>query len=312
MTQTISGVGISVGGVTGDLSSLDAALRRQVQAGCEVAELQAAALHVTVGGRNNAARLAEVARICAQHALGYSVHAPIAINFMDEAHSETHRAVMLCSIELAAALGATVMVIHPGRVPPAPDRSDRTRLLAVERDAIRHAADAAGRHGIRIAMENLNPDRTMMAGIVTSYALDPRALTEQIAAIGHEAVCGTLDFGHGWLASAHLGFDYVAALRDFAPSVGHLHVTDNTGTPMTIHNAAEAEYIAYGMGDLHLPIGWGTVSYDELLADLPVRAGTRMIAEVKGVYGDTLAANVAAMRGFQATLNAAARVAVGA
>jgi hypothetical protein len=33
-----------------------------------------------------------------------------------------------------------------------------------------------------------------------------------------------------------------------------------------------------------------------------------MIAEVKGVYGDTLAPNVAAMRGFQATLNAAARV----
>jgi sugar phosphate isomerase/epimerase len=303
MIQTISGVGYSPNGLTGNLSSLDAALARLVQSGCDFAELPAAALHVTVGARNNMARQAEVARICAGHALAYSVHAPIAINFMDEAHGALHRAVMACSIEMAAAVGAAVMVIHPGRVPPALDRSDRTRLLSVERDAIRHAADAAGRHGIRICMENLNPDRTMMAGIVTSYALDPRALTEQIAAIDHPAVCGTLDFGHGWLASAHLGFDYVSALRDFAPSVGHLHVTDNTGVPMTIQGAAEAEYIAYGMGDLHLPIGWGNVPYAEVLANLPVRAGTRMIAEVKGIYGDTIDANVAAMRGFQARLN---------
>jgi sugar phosphate isomerase/epimerase len=303
MSPTITGIGASVS-PTGDLASLDALLARLHEDGCEVAELNAAALHVTIGGANNRHRLAAVAAICSAYPLGYSVHAPIAINFMDPANDAHHRAVLASTIALAAAIGASLIVLHPGRVAPDRDRADRTRLLARERDAIRHFADQAGRDGIRLAMENLNPDRSMIAGHLTSYALDPRALADQIATIDHPRVCGTLDFGHGWLASAHLGFDYAAGLRAFAPVVNHLHVTDNCGRPLSIQHAADHDFVAFGMGDLHLPIGWGSVPYADLLTDLPIRPGTRMIAEVKSGYGDHRAGDLAAMRSFRDRLHA--------
>jgi sugar phosphate isomerase/epimerase len=302
----IAGIGSSLGGVNGSVAGLDRSLANLIAAGCSHAELSSTALHVTVGGRDNAGRVAEIAEVCRRHPLRYTLHAQIAINFMDEIHGELHEAVMRSSIAFAAHVGATVIVIHPGRVHPQADLAARKRLLGVERDKVRRAADEAGRHGVRIGMENLNPNSAMMAGRSWSYALDPRALAEQIAAIDHPAVCGTLDFGHGWLAAGRLGFDYLEAVGTFAPYVGHLHVTDNCGTPITYVDATDMEHVAYGMGDLHLPIGWGTVPYDRLLENLPIRAGSVMTIEMKSHFGDELGRAVARVRGFAERLNVSA------
>ncbi len=286
----VSGIGASVGG---SFATLDARLDRLATAGATHAELSATALHITIAGQDNAPRVEAIARICAGYRLGWSVHAPIAINLMDETHLALHEAVLASSLRFAARIGARAVVIHPGRVHPQADLAARTRLLAMERDAVLRAADLAAKGGQVIAMENLNPNRTMMAGTMTSYALDPRALAAQVEAIGHPAVCGTLDFGHGWLAAGRLGFDYLAAVRDFAPFVGHLHVTENCGMPITYVDATDDEHVAYGMGDLHLPIGWGSVPYDALLTDLPIRPGSAAVLELAGRYDTELEASLA-------------------
>jgi sugar phosphate isomerase/epimerase len=210
---------------------------------------------------------------------------------------------MASSIRFAAAVGASAIVIHPGRVTPQADLAARDRLLALERDQVRRAADLAGRHDIRIGLENLNPNRDMMAGLQTSYALDPAALAEQLAAIDHQAVCGVLDFGHGWLSAARLGFDYLAHVRRFAPYVGHLHVTDNCGRPITAPFVSDADHVPLGMGDLHLPIGWGTVPYDALLEDLPIRSGTVANLELNHIHSSELEASIAATAGLARRLN---------
>ncbi len=276
-TSQIAGIGASVGGA---FATLESRLARLAAIGCTHAELSATSLFITIAGQDNTPRVEAIAAICAAQKLRFSVHAPIAINLMDETHAELHEAVLASSLRFAARIGARAVVIHPGRVHPQADLAARTRLLAVERDAVRRAADLAGAGGQVIAMENLNPNRNMMAGTMTSYALDPRALAAQIDAIAHPAVCGTLDFGHGWLAAGRLGFDYLAAVRDFAPFVGHLHVTDNCGMPITYVDATDDEHVAYGMGDLHLPIGWGSVPYDALLSDLPIRPGCAAVLEL--------------------------------
>jgi sugar phosphate isomerase/epimerase len=286
----VAGIGVSVGG---NFATLDARLDRLATAGGSHAELSATALHITIAGRDNAPRVEAIARICAGYRLSFSVHAPIAINLMDETHLDLHEAVLASSLRFAARIGARAVVIHPGRVHPQADLAARTRLLGVERDAVLRAADLAGRGGQVIAMENLNPNRNMMAGTMTSYALDPRALAAQIDAIAHPTVCGTLDFGHGWLAAGRLGFDYLAAVREFAPFVGHLHVTDNCGMPITYVDATDDEHVAYGMGDLHLPIGWGTVPYAELLPSLPIRPGSAAVLELAGRYNMELEASLA-------------------
>ncbi|HEY4200273.1 MAG TPA: sugar phosphate isomerase/epimerase [Devosiaceae bacterium] len=302
-TPIVSSIGATVQGVNGSVAGLDRGLANLVSLGCTHAELSANALHITIAGRDNTGRVNEIAEVCARHELGYTLHAPIAINFMEEMHGDLHQMVMRSNISFAAKVGVSVIVIHPGRVHPQADRASRQRLLQVERDQVLRAADEAGRHGIRIGMENLNPNASMMAGTSWSYALDPRALAEQIDAIDHPAVCGTLDFAHGWLAASRLGIDYISAVREFAPFVGHLHVTDNCGMPITYVDATELEHVSYGMGDLHMPIGWGTVPYDELLNDLPIRPDTRATLEVKGFYGEDLSRSIAAARGIAERLN---------
>ncbi len=303
MTQTVIGVGSSVPGVGGSVEGLAQGLARIKAAGATHAELSTAALHVTVGARDNTPRIAAIAEACAKAALRYTLHAPIAVNFMDETHGDLHLEVLLSSIRFAAIVGAGVVVIHPGRVTPQADVAARRRLLALERDQTRRAADIAGRHDIRLGLENLNPNRDMMAGHQTSYALDPAALAEQLAAIDHPAVCGVLDFAHGWLAAGRLGFDYAAHVRLFAPYVGHLHVTDNCGKPITAPYTADADHVAFGMGDLHLPIGWGTVPYDSLLADLPIRPGSVANLELAGAHQSELEASIAATDAIARRLN---------
>jgi sugar phosphate isomerase/epimerase len=304
MKKTIIGVGSSVPGVGGSVEGLIRGLAFIKAAGADHAELSTASLHITVGARDNTHRFAAVADACARADLRFTLHAPIAVNFMDETHGDLHLDLLLSSVRFAAEIGASVIVIHPGRVTPQADVAARTRLLAVERDLVKRAADVAGRHGIRIGMENLNPNRDMMAGHQTSYALDPIALAEQIDTIDHEAVCGVLDFAHGWLAAGKLGFDYLAHVRAFAPYVGHLHVTDNCGRPITAPYTADADHVAFGMGDLHLPIGWGTVPYNTLLADLPIRPGTVANLELAGIHVSELTASIAATSAIAARLNA--------
>jgi sugar phosphate isomerase/epimerase len=306
MQQRIIGVGASPGGYAGGLEGVAASLERLRATGATHAELSSTHLYVTVGGRDNRPRQEAVAALCARSGLRFTVHAPIAIDLMDETHGALHLAVLESSLRFCGLIGATVAVIHPGRVPPQADLADRKRLLGLERDQVKRAADLAGRLGVRIGLENLNPNRDMMAGRRWSYALDPEALAEQVAAVAHEAVCGVMDFGHGWLAAGRLGFDYLAKMRAFAPLVGHLHVTDNCGAPITMEQATEEEHVAYGMGDLHLPIGWGTVPYDALLEDLPVRPGTIANIEINHAkHGSELAASVAATERIAAQLNGA-------
>ena len=57
-------------------------------------------------------------------------------------------------LELTAAVGATVMVHHPGLVSMRREH-ELDRLHALERDALREMGDLAARLGVRIAVETL-------------------------------------------------------------------------------------------------------------------------------------------------------------
>jgi sugar phosphate isomerase/epimerase len=66
-----------------------------------------------------------------------------------------------------------------------------------------------------------------------------------------------------------------------APVTGHLHVHDSFGLPYTkktFYHAAEAT--ALGIGDLHLPIGWGDIAWDEIFSELTFLPDTTLIMEI--------------------------------
>lgn len=270
----IAGFGFSTGTIAPDLDGLDELLGRIAATGAGFAELSLFQHDLIVAGRVRAERRRQLERICARHRLRYTVHGMLGTNFMDEAHLELHKAVCAAMLELCAAVGASVLVQHAGRT-PRDAQAELDRRHALERTALAELGDLAARHGVRIAVENLFVQESDV------YSPDPLRLARELAAIDHEHVMGTLDFSHAYLTATQQGIDFEAAVRALAPHANHLHLHDSFGRPPTLsafHGLAER--IAYGMGDLHLPLGWGDIPWERLVTDLPVRAGTAMIVEL--------------------------------
>src|SRR5207249_1296312 len=79
-----------------------------------------------------------------------------------------------------------------------------------------------------------------------------------------------------FLAARYFGFDYLEAVRAAGPLLIHLHVTDNFGRydPLRLENFTlyrtqrSRDIFPVGRGDLHLPVGWGAIPYDQTFAAL--------------------------------------------
>jgi sugar phosphate isomerase/epimerase len=299
VADTIAGFGFCTDGAAPDLSDLDDQLARIEATGASCCELSLFELDLIVGGRILPERRRRLEQICARRALRYTVHGVLAVNFMDEAHLELHKAVCRATLELCAAVGASVMAHHPGRVPAAA-APKLERLHAIEREALREMGDVAAGCGVKIAVENLFVEDAR------TYTADPVRLAIEIAEVDHPSVCGLLDFSHAYIMTRFRGMDYLEALEAFAPCVNHLHVHDSFGRPTCIEEFYRfAEQIAFGMGDLHLPMGWGDISWDTILPRLPLRPGTLMIVELAKRHWAELEQCAATARRFMGLINGA-------
>jgi sugar phosphate isomerase/epimerase len=297
--DTIAGFGFATDDALPDLSDLDDQLARLESTGASHCELSLYELDLIVGGRILPERRRRLEQICARRALKYTVHGVLTVNFMDEAHLERHKMVCRAMLELCDAVGAGVMAHHPGKVRAGP-AAHLERLHAIERAALFEMAEIAAGYGVRIAVENLFVEDS------ATYTPDPVRLAKEVAAIDHPNVCGLLDFSHAYIMTRFCGMDYLDALKAFAPQVNHLHVHDSFGVATTVTGFYRlAEQIAYGMGDLHLPMGWGDLPWDRVLPELSFRPGTVMIVELPKRHWAELDQCAATARRFMEIVNRA-------
>jgi sugar phosphate isomerase/epimerase len=302
MTQDrIAGFGFCTAGATPDLLDLDRALGVIEDTGASHAELSLCSAHILAGATIVPVMRRRLEAACARRKLAYTVHGALTVNLMDEPNLAHHRAVAAAMLELCAAVGATVMVHHTGLVAAAPAETI-DRLHALERDELARLGDRAGQLGVRVAVETLFVERA------DRYTADPFRLAAELARLDHPHVVGTLDLSHSFIMSRFRGLDPEAAVRAFAPVAGHVHLHDSFGRPTTVESFyTTAERIAFGMGDLHLPLGWGDLPLDRLLPDLPFRPGTALIVELPDRFWAELVSCAAAAARLAAACNAAAR-----
>jgi sugar phosphate isomerase/epimerase len=279
----VAGVGFATVGKRSDLSGLDRALGRIEDAGATHAELALFEADLIAGGHVLPGPRRQLEAICGRRRLRYTAHSTLSVNFMDEPNLELHKAVCRANLELAAAVGATVVVHHPGVIPVRPTH-ELDRLHAVERGALREIGDLAGRLGLRLAVE------TLFVESEAEYTADPVRLAAEIAAVAHPHVVGTLDVSHSYLMTSFRGTPFASAVAAFAPVTGHFHLHDSFGRPpgnlFGFYN--ESERVAFGVGDLHLPFGWGDIPFETLLPRLPVLPGTLLTVELPERYWSEL------------------------
>lgn len=262
-----------------DLSDLDEILSRIEDLGASHAELSLGGADLVCGGRILSRRVDRLARICARHRLRYTAHGPLAANFMDPVHLDQYKAAVGALLEVCGAVGATALVQHSGRVPSAPP-AEIERLHAQERDALRAMGDVGARHGVKLAVE------TLWVFDRAQYTATAARLADEIRAVDHPFVCGTLDFSHVYLYSTFLGLDFVEQVEAFAPVAGHLHIHDSFGRPKLAPIHAPSEELAFGLGDLHLPLGWGDIPWDDMLPRLAFQEDAVFMIELPPQFAE--------------------------
>lgn len=232
-------------------------LERAIADGYTAAEPAVETLHCILGARLHEQHVAEVAEVCAAYAgrLSLSVHAPAVLDLRDRRYPEQQQQILLSSVSFAAAIGARVLVVHYEQ------RSDDPAIEAQYRAAIERAADLAGARNLILGIENIEVERT-------------ERVLEFLESVRHPHVRMTYDFAHDYLAGDLFGYDHLASARACAPYAAHLHITDNFGRfnharlgDFNLYRAIPHTHVAVlGIGDLHLPIGWGTLPIPRVYA----------------------------------------------
>ena len=115
-----------------------------------------------------------------------------------------------------------------------------------------------------IAVENYYPELPIVRGVVYDYSVWPSQLAEHISAVDHPAVGLCLDVGHAALAASAFRFDYFEECANVAPLVSHIHLHDNLMRTNVTGEPPVSEHPVYGLRDLHLPPGRGTIPLREL------------------------------------------------
>ncbi|MCA6115235.1 TIM barrel protein [Bradyrhizobium sp. WSM 1738] len=275
MSESIAAVGFYKRVSTGDINQLDASLREVADTGADACEIAIYAEEIVSGGRIMQERAARVAKIVGNYRFKkLSLHGPITSNFMDREYLEIHKKIMLANLELCNRLGAGLLVQHSGGAILAPGESPAD-LDRMERDALAEMALVAQRYAVRIALENV------FTTARNQYRQTPSEMAETVRAIGSDNVVAVTDFSHAYIESTYRNLDFREQLRAMAPVTGHLHVHDSFGLSAVtkkFHHPAEAT--AFGIGDLHLPIGWGDIPWEEIFAELSFLPDTTLIMEI--------------------------------
>ena len=268
----IKGIGFSTTGGR-DLERLDQTLAEIIDTGAHYAELSLYKAPVVINGHINTPYLDSLLTLCQRYPLGYSVHGPLCTNLRDQDYPDLHQQVVRAMIDVCQALNATILVVHGGRNPPQPSNHS---LIEFEKQALKSLADYAQSRNVTLAVETLFDP--------IQETSDPQELAQILSSLNHPHLCATLDFSHAALTTAARGIDYLSSLETLAPWVNHLHVHDSFARPYPIHTYTTAERIAYGLGDLHLPLGKGSLPWETSLPKLFIRPQTLMIIELPAFW----------------------------
>lgn len=272
--NNIIATGFNAGSDDGELFSLEADLRRLADIGVDTVELGLTSIDLITGGRILPERLERLVAITSQFDFRYTVHGLVSSNFMDPETQPFQLAAAKALVEVCDRIDARILVQHSGAL-RADQIAERANADQRERDALTELADFARPYGVRIALENIFTTE------LGQYRQTPAEVAETVKAVNHPNVVALIDFSHAYIESTYKGLDFRAQIAAMAPVAGHLHVHDSFGRPQGFYKPFfPQENTAMGIGDLHMPLGWGDIDWDGIFADINVLPGTVMMMEI--------------------------------
>ncbi|MCM2403925.1 TIM barrel protein [Rhizobium sp. S153] len=276
--SNIIGTGFNVGSKDGEFASLEQDLRALAEIGVDTVELGITSVDLIAGGRIIRERAERLIALTGQFDFRYTVHGLVSSNFMDPVTCPYQLDAAKALVEICDQVGARVLVQHGGCL-RADQIAERAGADMREREALLELAEFCKPYGVRIALENIF---TTEPG---QYRQTPAEVAATVKALNHPNIVALIDFSHAYIESTYRGLDFRDQLRAMAPVAGHLHVHDSFGRPQGFYQGYHPqENTAMGIGDLHMPLGWGDIDWDDIFSELEFLPGTVLMMEIGARY----------------------------
>jgi sugar phosphate isomerase/epimerase len=258
--------------------------------GVDFVELQLFAMDLIAGGRAIDSQMQRLHDALKARSLSFTAHGPISINFMERPDiAARHLALARTVVEVAAEIGAPHLVLHAGHTTSRAE-AEIEGDYARQREAFAALGEVAAKHGIMIAVENI-----FVGGHNQRTAL-PSRLAREIETIGHPNVKACLDFSHAAIACAAEGADFLSDAKQLARVARHLHIHDSFGDPAQFWTFSRSDRLALGLGDLHLPIGWGAIPWRRIMDEFTFLPDAMVNLELPSQYWFELKNSIGAVR----------------
>ncbi|GEO87132.1 MULTISPECIES: TIM barrel protein [Alphaproteobacteria] len=276
--SNIIATGFNAASTNGEMQSLEADLRALADIGVDTVELGVTTLDLIAGGRIIKERAERLVALTRQFDFRYTVHGLVSSNFMDPATCRYQIDAAKALVEICDRIDARVLVQHGGCL-RAEQTFDRAEADLREREALLELAEFAKPYGVRIALENIF---TTEPG---QYRQTPAEVADTVKAVNHANVVALIDFSHAYIESTYRGLNFREQVAAMAPVTGHLHLHDSFGRPQGFYRGYHLqENTAMGIGDLHMPLGWGDIDWEDIFSELDFLPGTVMMMEIGARY----------------------------
>ncbi|MCM2397898.1 TIM barrel protein [Rhizobium sp. S95] len=276
--SNIIGTGFNVGSKDGEFASLEQDLRALAEIGVDTVELGITSVDLIAGGRIIRERADRLIALTSQFDFRYTVHGLVSSNFMDPVTCRYQLDAAKALVEICDRVGARILVQHGGCL-RADQIAERAGADLREREALLELAEFCKPYGVRIALENIF---TTEPG---QYRQTPAEVAATVKALNHPNIVALIDFSHAYIESTYRGLNFRDQLRAMAPVAGHLHVHDSFGRPQGFYQGYHPqENTAMGIGDLHMPLGWGDIDWDDIFSELEFLPGTVLMMEIGARY----------------------------
>ncbi len=292
--MNIKGVGVNImqNNSVNDINVLAEKLDKIVNIGFTAVEIPVQGMDIIVNGSIDYKRLSLYKKLLKDYPIKILIHAPLELNLFCRENFDTEKRLLFSSLEVCAELGAEIMTYHPARFISEDEffypgnwkvykDNEKKELIEQERIIMQEAGIIAAKHNIIIGMENLRP---YLDCPHYSYSEIPTVLAEQVKAVDQPSIGITLDLGHLLLASKVYGLDIQEQIMSVAPLVVHIHAHDNFGKPSYSAEKNQYALVPRGVGDMHMPIGEGTVPLKDILTVLYPYYDGYIINELRDRY----------------------------
>ncbi|PPR50609.1 MAG: hypothetical protein CFH15_00452 [Alphaproteobacteria bacterium MarineAlpha5_Bin5] len=269
-------IGFSASLPSENLDMLPSQLDKFNTLGIDSVELPIYEIDIIVGKKILFDELKKLQSIIKLYDFDYTIHGELSVNLMDEKYFDDHKEVLKKDIEVSGEIGATHLITHFGytTISNFDNKSKYEDLLKNQNECYADIADFADKHNVTLAIECLFPFED------NGYAPLPNEIALNLNKINHKRIKACLDISHAYINCTYQNSHFINEIKDMAPLSEHVHMHDSFGILQKMRTYIQQEAVSYGLGDIHLPLGWGTIPFEKIFDEINLPKNTNLNFEL--------------------------------